>query len=159
MKYIKIFENFDRVKLNFDDSGSGYFDKAELVPISELIKFREFDRRKSFKWNEEYSTNAIEQAKREFLEKGITDILIINYSQSDKKVLLVEGNHRLIAAMELGLKYLPARVYRSKSPINNKNAMKVSGYPEDRYGYVPGDLKPSQVGIQGCKPITENIYE
>ena len=34
MKYIKIFENFGKVKLNFNDSGSGYFDKAELVPIS-----------------------------------------------------------------------------------------------------------------------------
>ena len=158
MKYIKIFENFGKVILNFEDSNSGYFSKAELVPISELIKFREFDRRVNFKWDKKYSTSAIEQAKSEFLQNGITDILIINYSQSDKKVLLVEGNHRLVAAMELGLKYLPARVYRTLFLSDNKNAMSVSGYPEDEYGYVPGDLKPSQVGIPGCKPITESLY-
>ena len=133
MKYIKIFENFGKVILNFEDSNSGYFSKAELVPISELIKFREFDRRVNFKWDKKYSTSAIEQAKSEFLQNGITDILIINYSQSDKKVLLVEGNHRLVAAMELGLKYLPARVYRTLFLSDNKNAMSVSGYPEDEY--------------------------
>ena len=60
--------------------------------------------------------------------------------------------------MELGLKYLPARVYRSKSSMDNKNSMSVSGYPEDKYGYIPGDLKPSQVGIPGCKPLTESLY-
>ena len=158
MRYIKLFENFGKVILNFEDSNSGYFSKAELVPISELIKFREFDRRVNFKWDKKYSTSAIEQAKSEFLQNGITDILIINYSQSDKKVLLVEGNHRLVAAMELGLKYLPARVYRTLFLSDNKNAMSVSGYPEDEYGYVPGDLKPSQVGIPGCKPITESLY-
>ena len=158
MKYIKIFENFGKVILNFEDSNSGYFSKAELVPISELIKFREFDRRVNFKWDKKYSTSAIEQAKNEFLQNGITDILIINYSQTDKKVLLVEGNHRLVAAMELGLKYLPARVYRTKSSMDSKNAMSVVGYTEDEYGYVPGDLKPSQVGIPGCKPITESLY-
>lgn len=158
MKYIKIFENFGKVILNFEDSTSGYFDKAELVPISELIKFREYDRRVNFKYSKKYSSDAIKQAKREFLQNGITDILIINYSQTDKKVLLVEGNHRLIAAMELGLKYLPARVYRTLFLSDDKNAMSVTGYPEDKHGYVPGDLKPSQVGIPGCKPITESLY-
>ena len=155
MRYLKVFENFGKVILNFEDSGSGYFDKAELVPISELIKFREYDRRITFKWDKKYSKDAIENAKREFLEKGITDILIIKYSQPDKKVLLVEGNHRLVAATELGLKYLPARVYRSTSSIDN--GMLVTGYPEEN-GYVPGDLKPSQVGISGCQPLTHSLY-
>lgn len=147
----------NKVSINLES----YEDVAELVPISELIKIREFDRRTQPKWDKEDSDENIETLKNLFLTNGITRPLIIDYSQSEKRILLVEGNHRLNAAIELGLKYMPCRVVRTTRPFPKhilSKTMPVSGVEPDTYGYVKGDLKPSEVGIPGTKPLTENPY-
>jgi hypothetical protein len=36
--------------------------------------------------------------------------------------------------------------------------IKVPGIKPDAYGYVPADLSPSQIGIPGTKPLSNNLY-
>lgn len=140
-----------------------WYDKdseVELVPVSELVKFREFDRKITPKWNEDDSKNNINLLKNKFKKEGIKEPLMIEYNAEDKSVLLIEGNHRLNSAVDMGLEYLPARVvlkkYGKYDKRRKKSAMPVSGIGSDEYGYIPSNLKPSQVGIQGTQPL---VYE
>jgi hypothetical protein len=148
-------------KYLYSDSDSD----VELVPVSELLKFREFDRLQDGKFSKQESYNNIKLLEDVYKNEGITSVLIIEYSVADNKVLLIEGNHRLNVALELGVRYLPARVVKRNSSfpsLQKKKAMKVIGVVPDKYGYVRSNLKPSAVGIQGTKSIIkgdESIYE
>lgn len=140
--------------------GEEWYDKdtdVELVPVETLIKFREFDRKRTPKYNQDDSTENIAHLKYLFKKDGIKSPLIIEYSPDDNAVLLIEGNHRLNAAIDLKMDYLPARVILKKypfSPAKLKNSMKVSGVMPNEYGYIKSNLKPSEVGIDGAIPIT-----
>jgi len=145
------------IKLSLDENWYSDDTDVELVPVSELIKFREFDRKKKPKYNLENSKDNINHLKFMFQKEGVKSPLIIEYSPSDNAVLIIEGNHRLNSAIDLGMEYLPARVvlkkYGNYSPEKLKNTMQVSGVVADESGYIPSNLKPSQVGIQGAKPV------
>lgn len=123
---------------------------CELVPVEELIKMRDFDRRVTYKYSREDTDATIEKLKKSILETGILSPVKIDYYQYDKIVLMTEGNHRLNAAIDLGLQYYPATVYRLKMEYpksKNGKGLKVQGYQPDEFGYVPGNMKPSDVGI------------
>ena len=130
---------------------------VELVPVSELIKFREFNRKVNPKYNQDDSNDNINHLAYKFKEEGVKSPLIIEYSPDYNSVLLIEGNHRISSASDLDMEYLPARVvlkkYGKYSKEQLKNIMKVSGFKADKSGYIPSNLKPSQVGIKGAKPI------
>jgi hypothetical protein len=148
-------------KYLYSDSDSD----IELVPVTELLKFREFDRLKDGKFSKQQSYDNIKLLEDVYKNDGITSVLIIEYSLADNKVLLIEGNHRLNVALELGVRYLPARVVKRNSSfpsLQSKKAMNVIGVVPDKYGYVRSNLKPSTVGIQGTKSIltgNESVYE
>lgn len=145
------------IKLSLDENWYSDDTDVELVPVSELIKFREFDRKKKPRYNLENSKDNINHLKFMFQQEGVKSPLIIEYSPSDNAVLIIEGNHRLNSAIDLGMEYLPARVvlkkYGNYSPEKLKNTMQVCGVVADKSGYIPSNLKPSQVGIQGALPI------
>jgi hypothetical protein len=145
------------IKLMLDENWYSDDTDVELVPVSELIKFREFDRKVSPKYNKENSVDNINHLKFMFQKDGVKSPLIIEYSKEDNAVLIIEGNHRLNSAIDLGMEYLPARVvlkkYSKFSKNQLKNAMKVSGVEANEFGYIPSNMKPSKVGIQGTKPI------
>jgi hypothetical protein len=131
---------------------------VELVPVSELVKFREYNRLIDAKYSKKDSAENINKLKEVYKTEGITSVLIIEYSVEDNSVLLIEGNHRLNAALELGIRYLPARVVRRNSSfpkMQKAKAMEVSGVLPNEYGYIRGDLKPSEVGINGTKRIVK----
>lgn len=158
MKYIKLFENFNQIRLNLNDN---WLETTELVPVEELNKFKEFDRVET---PNPFSAGP-DEISIKLIKEGIKDPVIIDYSKSEKRVLLIEGNNRLVVANKLGLKYLPARVVRRERRFNEvefSKSMKVIGVEPDRHGYVPGNMKPSQIGIKGCVPIisgNESLYE
>lgn len=145
------------IKISLDENWYSDDTDVELVPVSELIKFREFDRKVSPKYNKENSVDNINHLKFMFQKDGVKSPIIIEYSAEDNAVLVIEGNHRLNSAIDLGMEYLPARVvlrkYGKYSPAKIKNAMKVNGVQADSSNYIPSNLKPSQVGITGTKPI------
>ena len=56
----------------------------------------------------------------------------------------------------MGLMYLPVRVVLRKNkftPTSKKLSMKVDGIKPNEYGYIPSNLKPSQVGLSKTKKI------
>jgi len=129
---------------------------VELVPVVDLMKFREFDRKKTPKYNAENSNYIINNLKESFKNEGIKEPLIIEYSVDDNSVLLIEGNHRLNTAIDMGLIYLPARVVLRKNkftPTSKKLSMQVDGMKPNEYGYIPSNLKPSQVGLSQAKKM------
>ena len=145
------------IKVSLDENWYSDDSSVELVPVSELIKFREFDRKVNPKYNKENSLENINHLKYMFQKDGVKSPIIIEYSADDNAVLIIEGNHRLNSAIDLGMEYLPARVvlkkYGNYSPLKLKNTMKVGGIKANSHNYIPSDLKPSQVGIAGAKPI------
>ena len=152
----KIQLNSNKGKVNL--KLSSYEDVTELVPVSELLKFREFNRFERPKYSLEDSKDNISKLEKALVENGVEEPLIIEYSLEDNSVLLIEGNHRLNVAENLGFDYLPARVVlrrREFAPLQKTKALKVKGFTPDRYGYVPSDLKPSQVGIGGTTKAFE----
>ena len=123
-----------------------------------MLKFREFNRNERPKYSLEDSKDNISKLEKALVENGVEEPLIIEYSLEDNSVLLIEGNHRLNVAENLGFDYLPARVVlrrREFTPLQKTKAFKVKGFTPDRYGYVPSDLKPSQVGIGGTTKAFE----
>jgi hypothetical protein len=145
------------IKLMLDENWYSDDTEVELVPVAELIKFREFDRKVSPKYNKENSVDNINHLKFMFQKDGVKSPLIIEYSKEDNAVLIIEGNHRLNSAIDLGMEYLPARVvlkkYSKFTKNQLKNAMEVSGVEGNEFGYIPSNMKPSKVGVQGTKPI------
>jgi hypothetical protein len=145
------------IKVSLDENWYGDDSKVELVPVSELIKFREFDRKVKPKYNQDNSRDNINHLKFMFQKDGVKEPIIIEYSAQDNAVLVIEGNHRINSAIDLGMEYLPARVvlkkYSKFTPNQLKSTMKVSGVTADKSGYISSDLKPSQVGIEGTMPI------
>jgi len=81
-----------------------------LVPISFLVKCSEFNRRNDPKYSLEDSSKNIENIKKSFIENGITEPLIFSYIKNESKLLLLEGNHRLNALIELEVPYFPVCV-------------------------------------------------
>ena len=81
-----------------------------LVPISFIAKCSEFNRRNDPKYSLEDSAKNIESIKKSFVKNGIIEPLIINYIKNESKFLLLEGNHRLNALIELEVPYYPVCV-------------------------------------------------
>jgi 8-oxo-dGTP pyrophosphatase MutT (NUDIX family) len=156
-KVLSIMSEKGDIMLSLDDNWYSDDSSVELVPVDELLKFREFDRKKEPKYNQDNSTENINHLKFMFQKDGVKAPLIIEYSKEDNVVLLIEGNHRLNSAVDLGMKYLPARVVLKKhgkySPSKLKHSMNVSGIEADQSGYISSDLKPSQIGISGAIPL------
>ena len=152
----KIICAYGEVPLNMEDYWFSEDSKVELVPLNQLLKFKQFDRYKEPKWNKNDSNLTIKSLEKSFLGEGIKEPLIIEYSTEDNSVLLIEGNHRLQTALNMGCDYLPARVVLRKSPfgkVSKTRSMQVGGIKADEYGYISSDLKPSEVGISGTQKI------
>ena len=123
----------------------GNYNNVEMVPIGFLDRIKEYDRDGQHALPGGESREKIEEIKEWMKRRKWKSPLLIEYDKNKRTVLLVEGNHRLVAAKELGIKALPCRVWRVQQGYGHK--VKVSGYEPDDFGYVPADLKPSDVGI------------
>jgi hypothetical protein len=123
------------------------YPKSELVPVSYLNQIKEFDRGEMFI---SFDFKNFDEMEKEIFENGIKYPLFIGYSVSDKKVLLIEGNHRLVLANKLNIKYLPALVVRHMYNFSDEQKSKakdVSGYVQKEGEHIPSNIKPSEVGI------------
>lgn len=112
---------------------------VELVPIEVIKQYMEYP-------NRNIPSELIESIRK----NGIMESLTITYYQMDKAALLTEGNHRVIAAERAGYESVPVRVIRYERAWTDgmgNRPKAVSGFTPNEYGYVPGDLKPSQIGI------------
>ena len=118
------------------------YGNVEMVAVDILWSFREFDRKEQPVWSSQY----VSELQNDIQENGIKNPLILRYNQHHRKAILIEGNHRLMIARELGIKALPVRVHRSASKWDDGGIV-VRGIEPDQFGYVRADLKPSEIGI------------
>jgi hypothetical protein len=132
---------------------------TELVPIEDLWRAREYTR-PSERWK---------PIQESIEEHGLREPLMLEYNPKTQRVYLGEGNHRLAAMRESGNTYAPARVVRSSgAPSQGYSSSRpgflgvpVQGPPPDQFGYVPGDLKPSQIGLpsRGLGDVVRTVQE
>jgi hypothetical protein len=108
-------------RLGYQDDmlpGSWLYDPRpmEFVPVEFLEQYAEFNR----------TGPRVNQVLREIQERGLDSPLIMTIT-ADGRAGLLEGNHRLAAARQLGWEYLPVTVTTSKSggvaPIKLKGAV------------------------------------
>lgn len=142
MKFMELFEGH-----SLPASKSKHLEPyTEMVKVSSLIPYREFTRSKPM-WGEK----EFEKLKADIKKRGILDPLVIAYYTGDDTAILTEGNHRLRAALELKLNKVPVRVvrYQSNGRQSGKRVKSVRGFiKDDPIQHIPGDLKPSQIGIK-----------
>lgn len=131
-------------------------EKIQWIPIGISHSIREFDRDGEDAYDE--SRNKIDSLKESLPRIGFTDPMIATYSQKDRHVYLSEGNHRLIAAQELGLTHVPVRIVRNRDfEVKDRgNAKQVPGIEPNIHDYIPGDMNPSQIGLVDEKDVIKN---
>jgi len=143
-------------KNNSQFQGNYAKEKIQWVPIDIVHEMREFDRGGKDAYSG--SRDKIDDIKNSLPKNGFMNPLIVDYSMKDRHAYLCEGNHRLIAAQEIGLTHVPVRIIK-KENSGNKNrgyAKPVTGVDPDNYGYVPADMSPSQVGMVKENDIIKN---
>ena len=124
---------------------------VEAVPVSTMLPYIEYDRTVG-------GQPRIDELKESIGKDGIKEPLILEWSQATGRALITEGNHRLAAAVQLGLTHVPVRVVRRMGPHlsesllpeygGGRHAVAVPSPPTpNRHGYVPGDMRPSDLGI------------
>jgi hypothetical protein len=116
-----------------------------LVKTDFVKKFIEFDRTGAAA--QPISAKTIAQITDDLKSgKGFTDPLILAYSVDDKGKLslkLTEGNHRIQAALNVGLDSIPVKIVRAYAKETNlKSTGMVSKIKPDRTGYLPGNPSP-----------------
>ena len=144
-------ENFVRAA-NPNIYNTGY---VGLVDVNFVKRFIEFDRTKDVGkggsgipgWSAEQIdkiTNDLKQGK------GFTDHLILDYwLDEDGKLLLklVEGNHRIQAAIAAGLDFVPVRVMRGS--LSRVDEAKPTGIKSkilpNQHDYIPGQVFPGDI--------------
>jgi hypothetical protein len=123
-----------------------YAPHTELLPISFVKQFLEFDRRPGSPqashpdhWNE---------LKEDISQNGIREPLILGYNPDNQYALLNEGNHRTQISEELGHTHVPVRIYRTHNidPEFDTKAKRIENPLHTReMGHFPQDMKPSQL--------------
>lgn len=131
------------------------YNNIELVPVSALTPLKEFSRRPGEEHN--ISSEHYEKLKQNITQNGINDELIIMYNPKSKRAYLGEGNHRLSIAEDLGLSHVPVRVVRWDFNDNYGQEMVHSTVTPDNFGYVKGDLKPSEIGLPILSKTSQKI--
>lgn len=137
-KFIPLFENFE----NHLSS-----DNWEYVKTDTLWQYKEFDRSVDVKNSD--SLNNIKRLEKILSEEGFNQPLILQYSKKYQTAYLTEGNHRLVAAKNIGIEYIPVRVTTDGG--DKKDAKRV-------YRSVDNPTLPSQIGIESYDKDYNLIY-
>ncbi len=128
MRFIPLFENFEN-QLSSDD--------WEYVKTDTLWQYKEFDRSIDIKNSD--SLDNIKRLEEILSEEGFNQPLILQYSKKYQTAYLTEGNHRLVAAKNIGIKYIPVRVTTDGG--EKRDAKRV-------YRSIDNQTLPSQIGIE-----------
>jgi len=125
--------------------------KVEWVPLEDVHRIREFDRLDPI-YDTGNSRSTVDNIKSSLLKNGFINPLKVSYNMNDRYAYLGEGNHRIIAAKELGLTHVPVTVYRYGESNNHGYkgrgwAKQFPGVEPDQFGYVPGNMTPTQIGL------------
>jgi hypothetical protein len=144
---------FDLVLEQNPNFRKGYFNKTKpnniaLVRTDFLDKFKEYDRTLP-QYGQSGSKERIDSIVKDLKEgKGFTDPVFLEYTVDDVgnlRLLLGEGNHRLAAAKEAGIEYIPVQLVRIDDVKRVKTVVGTSPIQRDRSGYLLGGVDPEQL--------------
>ncbi len=127
----------------------GNITNAALVKTDFVKKFIEFNRA-GFEATPDYSAKTIANITEDLKSgRGFTDPLVLAYSVDDNGKLLLkltEGNHRIQAALNANLDYVPVKIVKAyKTEKNLKPAGLISKIKPDRTGYIPGNPNAREI--------------
>lgn len=161
----KTLDNFKKAKA----SGEPYWNAGEMVPVHELLPYREYNR---LPGHQEKFPGHFEKVKAYVEQNGIDDMGILMYNPDTHRVYAGEGNTRIAVAKALGFTHVPMRVYRSGHQ-SRAGGQAPRPYPvkwrPSRLGagtqvrdHIPADIKPSEIGFNSMKfdeevPMREDV--
>jgi hypothetical protein len=126
---------------------------VEVVPTEVLFRIRELDRTAT-----PYGRSNIVKLAEILAREGFRRPVGISYYQYDRKIVLGEGNHRIVAALRLGFRGVPVKVWRKEMASSEGGPWDYPLAPapdpmEEQDGHVPAELRPSDLGIPS-RPLT-----
>lgn len=138
----------DDTRTRKDNPGLKWDRYTAVVPVSEVSKFAEFDRNTQEKFSD--SKDIIDSIAEELREGGVEalkDALWIKYDPKNKWGVLVEGNHRLAAAVKAGITEIPVSITTGADLADNKNKnigsrLDIDNRIVETTGYMPSDVHP-----------------
>lgn len=110
---------------------------SEMVPIPVLKGMKGNDLR--------YEGDELQSLSEDIKQNGLRSPGMIEYYQGSRNAHLGEGNHRLAALEMAGYTHMPVTVFRNEGSDESGKSKPVRGVEPDRHGYVPGNMKPSQI--------------
>lgn len=104
----------------------GMYDMStvHMVPTHVAAKYVQQDRATPEGELGSHSRQSIDRIKQSITEHGWTTAISMAHDKENNWGAIIEGNHRVAAAKELGLSHIPAQVH-------------TMGYPEDGYTMTP----------------------
>ena len=133
---------------------SHYFETkvVEEIPINVAMQMLDVERGK-----EDYESSNIENLVKNISQNGFLNPIIIDYNVNDNTAFISEGNHRVQAAKQLGIGWIPARGVRNYGQKSRFKELPVQwqGTQEDHAGdlYIPPHFPPHMIGI----PVKEKV--
>jgi hypothetical protein len=98
--------------LKGDEPGYKWGRYAALVPVHQLLRYREYDRAGAQGYsNSKENINNIAQDLSAHGIDGLREPVHLKYDHDRKWGVLTEGNHRLAAAIQAGVTHLPVIVH------------------------------------------------
>jgi hypothetical protein len=136
---------------------TNYRHVMEYVPIDWLMERRGNEYR--------HSPERMEQLRNEIQEEGLREPVLISTGKNSRTSIVGEGNHRVLAAHQLGYTHIPVRAMVGSSAGNDRvpeGAHDEDIIPEPNK-YFPSDAKPSRVmrslGYEGQPELPEDWWE
>lgn len=95
---------------NSDFQGGRWGTGVSMIPVEQLAKYREFDRKANgFPGYSDKKISGIADELRAGGVDALREPLVMNYNHQVGWAHLSEGNHRLAAAIEAGVEHLPVK--------------------------------------------------
>jgi len=124
--------------------GHPHATQTELIPLSELLAMAPGNPATRL------SSEEVDDLAASLNAEGMREPIQLTYGQQDRTVLIDEGNHRLEALRRSHPKgqdkvMVPVTVFLNKRrPLGGTV---VPGRPPDEFGYIPNQMKPSDIGL------------
>jgi hypothetical protein len=130
-----------------DEPGAQWDRHTALVPISSLAHFSEYDRTRQGLGHSAQTIDSIAGELREGGPQAIREPLWIKYDHKNKWGVLVEGNHRLAAAIKAGVTHLPVAITTGADLGDRKKALvgaplHIDNRIVEHSGWMPSDVHP-----------------
>lgn len=136
---------------------TNYQHVMEYVPIDWLMEHRGNEYR--------HSPERMAQLREEIQSEGLREPVLISTGKNSRTSIVGEGNHRVLAAKQLGYTHIPVRAMVGSSAGNDRfseGAHDEDIIPEPNR-YFPSDAKPSRVmrslGYEGQPELPEDWWE